>query len=717
MSGNSKTHDTEPQSGSEFEPEINADEDDDEHDEVIEVVDVIEEDTNEVPPQALATAPDSAGETKTQSPPQNQNPNSTPNTSQSQSQPSIPSDSEGTPTSLVWHFFPQPDKSIRTQIRNKKLKNHSVKCKICSTLFTFKGGTTNLLNHVKNKHKTEYAEVLQKLDGSVSNNSMNAKDSKLSIGAMLGLRKKHTFSQDTFERLLTRFIVCCDESYRVVESEEFKDFVQYLRCETTMPSADTISRRVQMYYSELKTQVSSILEQVQYLSFTTDIWTSPTAMPYMAVTAHWIEKDWNQISIVLGFAPAPDSHTGLNIKEIFFNVLEDFKVQDKLFCITTDNASNNTTFVQEIPGFNPNEHRIRCLAHIINLSAQSFLVSLVEPLLDQIRKIIKKIRYSQTNLNQLKNLCDGASIRYNKPVLDVKTRWNSTYQMLRVYSLMEVPIGQLIYKLVHDGKMKNIQPLTAEQSELMKSTLRFLKNWNDATHICSGQKYPTLGFAVPIYSILLDVASNAKLDGLYERNESWRNAVNACLDKLDGYYAISSHTLTLATVLDPRFNMEYYKTNYANDSENSEHPDDIQAVVVAEYNRMFPASVASNVIAEEDRSDEDKSLFETKLKLASKKRKIDIGDEILSYCKEEQIGYKKDPLEWWKMHEVRYPRVSLMARKFLAVPASSVASESSFSGARQTVTDFRHSLDEESVTFLQCMKSWMKSGQVQIIRE
>jgi hypothetical protein len=52
--------------------------------------------------------------------------------------------------------------------------------------------------------------------------------------------------------------------------------------------------------------------------------------------------------------------------------------------ITTDNASNNSTFVDSLTttfasesiDFNPKDQWVRCLAHIINLSVQSALASL-----------------------------------------------------------------------------------------------------------------------------------------------------------------------------------------------------------------------------------------------------------------------------------------------------------------------------------------------------
>ena len=45
-------------------------------------------------------------------------------------------------------------------------------------------------------------------------------------------------------------------------------------------------------------------------------------------------------------------------------------------------------------------------------------------------------------------------------------------------------------------------------------------------------------------------------------------------------------------------------------------------------------------------------------------------------------------LAWWQMSSVEYPTLSRMARDILAVPASTVASESAFSTGSRVLSDF-----------------------------
>ena len=49
-----------------------------------------------------------------------------------------------------------------------------------------------------------------------------------------------------------------------------------------------------------------------------------------------------------------------------------------------------------------------------------------------------------------------------------------------------------------------------------------------------------------------------------------------------------------------------------------------------------------------------------------------------------------------------------MAHDFLAIPATSIASEQMFNCARHIIDDYRTSLDPETVTALMCQRNWLE---------
>ena len=65
-----------------------------------------------------------------------------------------------------------------------------------------------------------------------------------------------------------------------------------------------------------------------------------------------------------------------------------------------------------------------------------------------------------------------------------------------------------------------------------------------------------------------------------------------------------------------------------------------------------------------------------------------------------------DPLEWWKINENQYPRLSKMARDFLAIPSTSVPSEQCFSISKNLITNQRNRLAGKTVRACMCLKSW-----------
>ncbi|KAL6646281.1 hypothetical protein ACP70R_017889 [Stipagrostis hirtigluma subsp. patula] len=68
-----------------------------------------------------------------------------------------------------------------------------------------------------------------------------------------------------------------------------------------------------------------------------------------------------------------------------------------------------------------------------------------------------------------------------------------------------------------------------------------------------------------------------------------------------------------------------------------------------------------------------------------------------------------DILHWWKMHAPKYPILASMARDVLAIPASTVASESAFSIGSRDISEYRNSLSSSTVEALICLQDWFKA--------
>lgn len=83
-------------------------------------------------------------------------------------------------------------------------------------------------------------------------------------------------------------------------------------------------------------------------------------------------------------------------------------------------------------------------------------------------------------------------------------------------------------------------------------------------------------------------------------------------------------------------------------------------------------------------------------------------DEINSYLNTTN-DINTDPLMWWKEHENEYPVLSLIAKDYLIIQATSVAAEQAFSIAGNTITQTRNKLDPETAREILCLKSWIEN--------
>ena len=278
---------------------------------------------------------------------------------------------------------------------------------------------------------------------------------------------------------------------------------------------------------------------------------------------------------------------------------------------------------------------------------------------------------------------------------------------------------------------------------MLDELCNILAPFEKATQDFSGNTYITLSQMFPIIVNLTNSLKPSESDDLHEEyndsddnntitSDSEGSLTNQNIEVVDysnisevlkkikkNIYAALKHYWStpdefgiMATLLDPR----YKDLNFISDEEIKVK---IRSSLQIQYDQLkkemqqqssTPSSPTSSTISiistdttrsstpstrslreyQERREQRIKEVFQSAEKSASSSA---IADEITTYFLLPVARENKDPLNWWKTKQEIFPILSIIARKYLGIPATSVASERLFSDAGNHITAKRSLLD------------------------
>ncbi|KAL0415435.1 UNVERIFIED_CONTAM: Zinc finger BED domain-containing protein RICESLEEPER 2 [Sesamum latifolium] len=110
-------------------------------------------------------------------------------------------------------------------------------------------------------------------------------------------------------------------------------------------------------------------------------------------------------------------------------------------------------------------------------------------------------------------------------------------------------------------------------------------------------------------------------------------------------------------------------------------------------------------------SNVNESLDEFEEFIASKTSTTNVPttSELDMYLEESLLPRARDfdILNWWKTNGAKFPTLQKMARDILAIPVSTVASESTFSNSGKLINPHRNRLYHTTVEALMCPRRWL----------
>ena len=319
-----------------------------------------------------------------------------------------------TRSSDVWELFHKVQDEESGLITNYK-------CILCAKLYSPGNPTTTLRRHLLSKHFSHY------------------KKSKYHQTTLKEMHYKpySPLQSKPITDLLIDFVATDLQPFTIVENPEFKLLINKLDPRYILPCRQTLKENFMENYNIKKNDLVNEISQISSkVSLTTDIWTSDVSKDcYLGITMHYINNDWKLKNLLLDIIPINGSHTAELITNNLLQIFEEFNINHKILALTTDNGSNMIACGDQIAteldqGFNNMVFtHYRCAAHIINLAVKAGM-NHVGNEIKKLRQFVIKLKNSPLLLDKLSEICTFKKVKFLKPILDVDTRWNSTFLMI-----------------------------------------------------------------------------------------------------------------------------------------------------------------------------------------------------------------------------------------------------------------------------------------------
>ncbi|XP_071727476.1 zinc finger BED domain-containing protein RICESLEEPER 2-like [Rutidosis leptorrhynchoides] len=156
------------------------------------------------------------------------------------------------------------------------------------------------------------------------------------------------YDQEALRQDLARFVIQQGLPFNHFDNPKLTELIQNrLQPRYNNVSRTTLRRDAFKLWKKAKNDTTEGFRTYKHkVSITCTVWTAPhgTANSYLAVTAHWFHPDsWLLMKRTIAFKLFAYPHNGNNLRKIIQDTLIEYNLIDKVFTISLDNTSNNTS--------------------------------------------------------------------------------------------------------------------------------------------------------------------------------------------------------------------------------------------------------------------------------------------------------------------------------------------------------------------------------------
>ncbi|XP_038719302.1 zinc finger BED domain-containing protein RICESLEEPER 2-like isoform X2 [Tripterygium wilfordii] len=362
---------------------------------------------------------------------------------------------------------------------------NKMQCKHCKAQLQISGGTTShFRRHLKGCARRMTNQKSQKILGFRS-------------GKITSETSPHSAFIYDYKKVrdsIAHFILMHEHPFSIVEQEGFNlimknsshEYIPYTRITT---QSDCMEE-----YDKEKKKLKSLLKNVSKICLTTDTWRSCQQIEYMVVTGHFVDANWKLQKRVLNFVNIPPPRGGVDIADALFKCMTEWGIENKVYSLSVDNASYNDVAIRTLKNtFLRNKKlildgklfHVRCCAHILNLLVQDGIAA-IDDVIYNVRESVKFLKNSEARFLKFTEIVKQLQLPARKLILDVPTRWNSTFEMLSL--ALKFKDAFFIFK-EREPLYHNLP--TEEEWERVENVCQILSVFNTITNLIWGSDYPT----------------------------------------------------------------------------------------------------------------------------------------------------------------------------------------------------------------------------------
>lgn len=604
-------------------------------------------------------------------------------------------------------------------------------CKQCKQSFAYStgskvAGTSHLKRHIA---KGTCPVILRNREQN-SQNQLTPYSAPSKLGSDPPKRRYRTSSvspfimldQDRCRHEIANMIIMHDYPLHMVEHPGFIAFIRSLQPQFDLMSFNTVQGDCVATYLREKQMLHKVIEGIQSrICLSLDLWNSGQSVGYVFISGQFIDSEWKLQRRVLSVVMEPYPESESAFSHAVAVCLSDWSLENKLFSMTINHPLSETGFeilrillsMKNPQVLNGQLLVANCLARTLSSMAQDVLVGGQE-IVKKIRNSVKYVKTSESHEEKFLELKQQLQVPSTKSLLlDKKTQWNTTYEMLLAASELKE-----VFSCLDTSDPDYKEAPSMEDWKQVETLCALLKLLFDTSNLLTSTKPPTTNTMFhEVWKIQLELSRSATGEDPFVSN-----LTKPMKEKFDKYWRDCSLVLASAVVMDPRFKMKLVEFSfskiYGDDAATYvKIVDDGIHELYSEYmalplpltpTYMEDGNVKSEGVSDFGLSDFDVYILET----SSQQMK----SELDQYLEESVLPriQEFDVLGWWKLNRLKYPNLSKMARDILSIPVSTVGPDSVYDTVSKEMDDYRSSLRPETVEALICAKDWLQHGSLEI---